>query len=102
MLESLPALQAQIKFEQIDQEKLYQGKKNKYLNIVLIATPGNQYNQFMIVQSVSAEERKAGVKGKIIGNANYNKPQGQQQAAPAPATRAAPAPAEDTDDDVPF
>jgi len=101
-LASLPALQLQIKWEDIDQTKLYQGKKNKYLNVTAIATPGNKYNQFMIVQSISAEERQRGDRGAIIGNANFNKPHGSQQATapkPAPAATAEP---EDIDEDAPF
>lgn len=52
----------------IDKAKLFKGEKGTYLDIVLIETPDNQYGDYMIVQGVSKEERKAGKKGAILGN----------------------------------
>lgn len=61
----------------IDKDRLYQGKKGKYLDAILIPTPDSQYDQdFMICQSVSKEEREAGTRGPIIGNAKYVASQG--------------------------
>jgi len=57
----------------------------------------------MIVQSVSAEERKKGVKGEILGNANFNKPHSEEKrSAPQAAPKPAPAQDIDADSDVPF
>lgn len=54
----------------IQKERLFVGKTNTSLDAVMIPTPDNKYgDDFMIVQSVSKEERLAGVKGPIIGNA---------------------------------
>jgi hypothetical protein len=55
----------------IDKAKLFEGKNGaKYLDVCLIDTPNDKYgNSHMIVQSVSKEEREAGVKGAILGNA---------------------------------
>lgn len=52
-------------------EKLFPGKSGaKYLDAVLIPSANSQYgDSHMIVQSVSKEERLAGKKGPIIGNA---------------------------------
>lgn len=58
-----------INVTEIDKSKLYDGTKGKYLNIVLIPTPNNKYGDYMIVQGVTKEERLAGQKGKILGNA---------------------------------
>lgn len=54
----------------IDKSKLFNGKQGTYLDAILIETPNNQYgDDYMIVQSVSKEEREQGIKGAILGNA---------------------------------
>jgi len=64
----------------IDKSRLFEGKNGaKYLDAILWETNDDQYgNSHRIVQSVSKEERLAGVKGAIIGNA---KTIGQQTGA---------------------
>ena len=53
----------------IDKSRLFKGEKGTYLDAVLIETPNNQYgDDYMIVQSVSKEEREQGVRGEILGN----------------------------------
>ena len=39
------------------------------MNCVFIETPDSEYSDYMIVQEVSKEEREAGQRGAIIGNA---------------------------------
>lgn len=60
-----------IDVNKIDKAKLYKGEKGTYLDAVLFFDEqDDQYgNNGMIVQSVSKEERKRGVKGEILGNA---------------------------------
>ena len=67
----------------IDKERLFQGKKGQYLDCVLIETPNSEYGDYMVVESISKEEREAGNKGTILGNGkiiakrdptNYNTP----------------------------
>ena len=67
----------------IDKSHLFVGKKGTYLDCLLIATPNNEHNDYMIRQSVSKEEYEQGVKGPIIGHGkefgnqsptNYNTP----------------------------
>ena len=80
-----------------DEARLYQGAKGKYLDsTVFLSDEQGQYgDNGMITQSVSKEEREAGVKGNILGNVkilgefgdNNSKPSAQ---APAPM------------DDIPF
>ena len=53
----------------IDKDRLFPGKKGKYLDAVLIETPNSDYGDYMIVESISKEEREAGAKGTILGNA---------------------------------
>ena len=87
---------ASIDVTKIDKARLFQGKKGNYLNLALIPSPNNEYgNDFMIVQSVTKEERDAGKKGNILGNARYPK----RDSSPAPAQ--APV-ASNNSEDVPF
>lgn len=55
----------------VDAKRLYRGKKGEYLDAVLFLNPVvDQYgNNGFIVESVSAEERKMGHRGTILGNA---------------------------------
>ena len=53
----------------IDKTRLFVGKKGTYLDAVLIETPNSEYGDYMIVEDVSFEERQAGKKGTILGNA---------------------------------
>jgi len=111
-LAKLKPIHLSIKYDDIDTSKLYPGKNDRYLNVVIIPTPGNQYNQFMVCQSTTKEERDKGIKGAILGNANFSdKDRGRSgsQAAPKPAAVApkpAPKPAvvhgDGIDDSVPF
>ena len=65
----------------INKEKLYKGKKGTYLNVVLIPTPTSDYGDWMIVEEATEEERKAGEKGTILGNAKVlvKKEEGSQE-----------------------
>ena len=52
----------------VDKERLFKGKKGQYLDCILIETPNSEYGDYMVVESISKEEREAGNKGTIIGN----------------------------------
>jgi|GEM_PF-3399629 len=79
-------INAKIDVTLIEKARLFHGKKaNKagkmpqYLDIVLIPTPDARYEQtHMIVQSITREERDAGLRGTILGNAT------ERDAFPAP------------------
>ena len=58
-----------INVNEIDKSRLYKGEKGIYLNCVLIETPESEYSDFMVVQETTKEERAAGERGKILGNA---------------------------------
>lgn len=73
-------LTARIDVTKIDKARLFKGKMKDgkcpmYLDIAIIETKQSQYGDWrddqthMVVQSVTQEERKAGVKGPILGNA---------------------------------
>ena len=82
----------------IDKARLYKGAKGTYLDAILRPTPDSKYGEdYMIVQSVSKEEREQGIKGNIIGNARILQGQGR------PAAKPQPAPQQDDDaNQVPF
>jgi len=98
-----------IDLKKIDQSKCKSHRNGaKYCDIVLIESNNDKYgNDFMAVQGVSKEEREAGVKGAILGNAKIYESNRSQQSRPAnkPAKTAAPPIAGDgppESDDVPF
>jgi len=66
----------QIKTGQINKEWLYKGKNGTYLNLVLFPTENDQYgNNWIVKQSLTKEQRAAGVKAPIIGNGkNFGRP----------------------------
>lgn len=75
-------LKLKIDVTKILKEKLFEGKKGTYLDAtVLIKDTPDQYgNDGMIVQDVSYEERQAGEKGPILGNAKWAiGPEGKQE-----------------------
>jgi hypothetical protein len=96
---------AKIDVTKIEKARLFKGVKGTYLDIVLIESRDSKYgDDYMVVQSVTKEERLAGVKGPIIGNARIlgPKPAAAPAAAPA-ATKPNPAEADfDEGTGVPF
>lgn len=71
----------------IDKEKLFVGRNGtKYLDVMLIETPDGKYGDFMVVQSVSKEEREAGVRGAILGNGKNLGVGGPKPPAPRPVS----------------
>ena len=52
----------------INKDRLYVGKKGTYLNCILVETPDSEYGDYMVVESISIEERQAGKMGAILGN----------------------------------
>lgn len=73
---------ARIDVTLINKKRLFQGKKKnrkdilpQYLDVVMIPTKQTQFGDWrdeqthMVCESVSKDERTAGVKGEILGNA---------------------------------
>ena len=75
-------ISAKIDFNKIDTSRLFEGKKGRYLDIILIETPNSPYADYMVKQSVTKEEREQGIEiilgdGKIFKKqdpTNYNTP----------------------------
>eukprot|EP01051_Picozoa_sp_SAG22_P032408 SAG22_NODE_13654_length_399_cov_0.803333_1_plen_72_part_01 len=63
-------LAIKIDVTKIDKERLFQGAKGQYLDaVVFVNDEEGQYgDNGMITQSVSKDEREAGIKGNILGN----------------------------------
>jgi len=57
-----------IDYDKIDQSRLFKGAKGNYLDLVLIERNDQYGNNFMVVESVSKEEREQGIRGAILGN----------------------------------
>ena len=66
-------LRLSLNVSNINKNKLYKGKKGVYLNaaVLLKDEPDEYGNDGMIVQDVSQEERKQGIKGAILGNGKW-------------------------------
>jgi len=75
----METLVGKIDVTKIEKNRLFKGSKGTYLDLVVIPTPKSEFGDYMIVQSVSKEERESGVKGAIIGNLkNLSKPPAKQ------------------------
>ena len=102
-------IKIKIDCQKIEKAHLYKGTKGTYLDCDLLpAKPGGKTdewgipvddykNHYMVIQQVSKEQRMAGVKGAIIGNAKI----WRTAVAKAQAPQAAPTTPVD-DSDVPF
>jgi len=99
---------AKINVSKIDKDKMFVGKKGTYLDLVLIPTPNSEYgHDYMVVQGITKEERDAGQKGNILGNAaetgKKDDAEGRKNDARANATHPDTANTTDgIDEDVPF
>jgi hypothetical protein len=71
-------IKLQIDVKKIDKDKLFKGEKGVYLNAVLIETPNSEHSDYMIVEETTKEEREAGNKGTILGNAKILVKQNQE------------------------
>jgi len=74
-------IKVQIDVKKIDKSRIFEGRKGKYLNLLLIETPNSQYGDYMVVHERTEQERASGQKlelpilgnAKIIGKAGHAK-----------------------------
>lgn len=88
----------------LDKKRFHKGAKGIYANLtVLLRDETDTYgNDGMIVEDVSKEEREAGTKGTIVGNARIvNKQQGQAKQSATPPNPPN-LPQDDEEGDLPF
>lgn len=83
-------IKVKIDVTKISKKKLYQGEKGTYLNVTLIPKQ-TDYSDYMVVEETTKEEREAGEKGVILGNASILRKRNQE-----------PEPNEQYNDDLPF
>ena len=57
-------IKGSINLSTIDKSRLFDGKKGKYLDFVLVPTPNGKYHDWMVVQATDKDEESI-----IIGNA---------------------------------
>lgn len=98
------ALSVKIDVTKIDKSRLFKGEKGTYLDLTTFidteqATAYGDHG--FISQSVSKDEKAAGVQTPILGNCKVFWSEGIAQAAPPPAPAQA-QPAADIGDDIPF
>lgn len=60
-----------INVDKVDQGRFFEGKKGRYLDLVLFETPDSEYGDYMVKQ-----RGEKGEKMPILGNAKYFKPKG--------------------------
>ena len=105
MSENLVPIFIKIDCTKIIKERLFLGKKGaKYLDAILVPTRDSQFGEdYFIAQSVSKEEREAGVKGPILGNAKLSRSQqGGGSYKPANAAPKAAPSRDEEDSSIPF
>ena len=66
-----------INVDKIDKKRLFEGKKGRYMDLVLFETPDSEYGDYMVKQRGEKGERMP-----ILGNAKYFKPRGTKGGAP--------------------
>ncbi|MDB4090568.1 hypothetical protein N9527_01600 [Pseudomonadales bacterium] len=90
-------ISVRINMDKIDQSRLYQGAKGKYLDLTtFVSDELDQYeNNGFISQSLTAEEREAKTQTPILGNVKIFYTDGPQAAQSAPQAAA-------IDEDIPF
>jgi hypothetical protein len=77
------------------------GKVAKFVNLILIETPGSEYGDYIVKESMSKEEKSAVKELPILGNGK-NIGGGRRQPAPESSEPSEPATGAPPDDDVPF
>ncbi len=106
------AVALKIDVTKIDKARLFKGAKGTYLDATIFLDLGeaDQYgNHGMITQSVSKEDKDAGIRGEILGNGKIvwrdegEAPRQAPRQAQAPRQQAQQsAPPDFYDDDIPF
>ena len=88
-------ISAKIDVQKVLEQYLYQGKKGRYLDIVMFNTPDNQFgDDYVVKQDLPREVREAGTEAPILGNARVFDPNGgdtnQSVGAPSSTTNTQP------------
>jgi hypothetical protein len=82
----MPPISISVNIDKIDKSRFFEGKKGRYLDLVLFETPESEYGDYMVKQ-----QAKAGEKMPILGNGKFFKPKGQKGAKNEPDSSSEPA-----------
>lgn len=58
-----------VNVEKLDKKRLFEGKKGRYLDLVLFETPDSEYGDYLVKQRGEKNEKMP-----ILGNGKYFKP----------------------------
>ena len=65
-------ISVKIDVTKIDKARLFKGAKGTFLDVILLPSRESKFgDDFMVVQQVTKEERLAGQRGPILGNAKF-------------------------------
>jgi len=64
-----------VNVDKIDKKRFFEGKKGRYLDLVLFETPESEYGDYMVKQ-----RGDKGEKMPILGNGKYFEPKGKGKA----------------------
>jgi len=90
-------ISVKVNVSRIDKTRLHKGERGTYLELILIERADRFGNDYMVCQGLNKEDRDAGLKGAILGNARNigQSRQGGRRTPPPSCPRR-------TDDDAPF
>ncbi len=66
-----------VNIDKIDKKRFFEGKKGRYLDLVLYETPESDYGDYMVKQRGEKGERMP-----ILGNGKYFKPTAKKKEEP--------------------
>lgn len=64
-----------VNIDKVDKKRFFEGKKGRYMDLVLFETPDSEYGDYMVKQ-----RGEKGEKMPILGNGKYFKPKGIKNA----------------------
>jgi len=65
-----------VNVDKVDKARFFEGKKGRYMDLVLFETPDSEYGDYMVKQ-----RGEKGEKMPILGNGKYFKPKGTKPSA---------------------
>lgn len=67
-----------VNIDKVDKKRFFEGKKGRYMDLVLFETPESDYGDYMVKQ-----KGERGEKMPILGNGKYFKPKDKKTTKPA-------------------
>lgn len=57
-----------LNLSKVVEERVYQGKRGRWLDVVLVHTPNSEWADYMVLQDLGEDSRVSGVERPILGN----------------------------------